>query len=874
MRRNAGAARARCVTISTLEQLHNAVVPACSVVVAGDIGGPDGYHAGDEAMFAANVARLRTLRPDVEVTAISRDPDWTARRYRVDAIPPIGFPSSPQAEPDRGLLWNQVLLNAGRFRTGGTVNSTDCGANVIAAIARADALIVSGGGNLCSRFAEHVYERMALIEIASSTGRRVLVLGQTLGPDLEPVHADLLARYLKRAAVVGVREACSASLAKSLGIPAADILRQLDDAWFLRPDASHAVPRSFIEQKRSSWIGVTLAPLPDRYANGGAVRSLARQLSAIMRATSADIVFMPHWNALEGPSDAGVMRQIIELLDEPERATLLPVHTAEAICWISRHAAMIITSRYHPTVFALSGAVPCVSIYSDEYSRVRQMGALGHAGFEQHAIDLDSCLNGLLASVALELWQNRVTAREKLLSCFPCWHRMEAAKWSRVARVLGWAAGGIEARISGHDELLQPTQFDGSHEVGVSAPCIEPSRKPMTRGERPLANVSAVILSRDGTSRLERCLDSIAHYDCGEIVVCVDRMTTDQTMRIARRFTDKVYLLQTAGYIEPSLRKMASLCSNEFILRIDDDEALGGDWHREPVRWMAGFNDITHFFVPRRWIVPPGDQFIADPPWFPDFQMRLFRNDPSLITWPDEIHVPTIVKGRGLIRTDRWIDHYNLVVRSREEREEKCRKYRTLRPGKHLSQFYLWEESSVQLVSTGRAGFACAVNRALPLLEPESNQVLADYELGAEIRFHDGGNAERHEAGDWSHAETWGTWTDGNHASLSFRTKQPLFNALQLTVTVQAYVRPKHPSVRVFIVCGNTFIAEWEIGSPEVRERVLTIPQAVVAQRHPFSVAFFIVNPASPKELEESDDGRLLGLGFTSVRLSSISPIK
>src|SRR4051794_10462441 len=70
-----------------------AVLPVRSVVIAGDIGGPDGYHAGDEAMFAANVAWLRALRADVEITAISRDPDWTARRYGVDAVPLIGFPA-------------------------------------------------------------------------------------------------------------------------------------------------------------------------------------------------------------------------------------------------------------------------------------------------------------------------------------------------------------------------------------------------------------------------------------------------------------------------------------------------------------------------------------------------------------------------------------------------------------------------------------------------------------------------------------------------------------------------------------------------------------------------------------------------------------
>jgi hypothetical protein len=313
------------------------------------------------------------------------------------------------------------------------------------------------------------------------------------------------------------------------------------------------------------------------------------------------------------------------------------------------------------------------------------------------------------------------------------------------------------------------------------------------------------------------------------------------------------------------------LCSNDFVLRLDDDEALGGDWAGEPVHWTAGFNDLTHFFLPRRWIVPPGDQFIADLPWFPDFQMRLFRNDPTLITWPREIHDVTMVEGRGLIRTDRWIDHFDLVSRSREEREEKCRRYKALRPAKHLSHFYLWEDSTVQLLPTGDAGYARALEGALRPLQPKRMRGLGNYEVGSEIQFRYGGDADRYQSGDWSHAEPWGTWTDGHKAVLNLQMKEPVKNAMELAVVAHAYVRPKHPKLRVFVLAGRAMLAEWEIDSPEIQERILTIPQSAMAQGVPFSISFFIVNPASPHELEESADGRLLGLGFWSVRLSRIS---
>jgi polysaccharide pyruvyl transferase WcaK-like protein len=836
-------------------------------LIAGDIGGPDWYHAGDEAMFAANVARLRTLCPDIEITAISRHPQWTAQRYRIHAIPPIGFPATMEAQADRQRLWNDVVGRVEQVQTSGTVNGGDRAAAAIAAVARADAVIVSGGGNLRSAFAEHIYERMALVHAAIALGTPALVLGQTIGPDLEPEHADLLARHLKRAALVGVRESHSASVAASLGVDADRILRQLDDAWFLRP-GNCPIPRTFVARKESPWIAVTLAAFSDLHACEEAIHAFAGQLSAIMRGTGAEVVFIPHWNALgDCPSDARIARRLTEFLDQPSRVTILPVHSAEAICWMTRQAAMVITSRYHATVFALSGTVPCLSIYSDEYTRVRQSGALSHASMEEHAIDMDSCLAGRLAPAALALWRQRASVQQQLLSYEPSWRRVETTKWSRVADLLGLSAGDGAISFPAHDDLVLPAHHDIPETTAVSEINNIPAQRSKVRKHGPLAEVSAVILSKNGAGRIERCLESIARYDFGEIVVCVDRTTTDQTTRIARRFTDQVHLVETLGYIEPSLMAMSSLCSKAFVLRIDDDETLGGDWHQR-VDWVSKFNEITHFFVPRRWLVPPGDKFIADEPWFPDLQLRFYRNDPGLITWPDKLHEPMAVQGGGLILTDRWIDHSDLLVRSREYRKAKCSNYRTVRPAKHLSHFYLWEDLPVQILPVDTAGFCCAMERSVS--KPARNARSCNtYDLGSEILFNHGGNSDAYRAGEWADPERWGTWTDGHRATLTFVVREAPSVPVELTVVANAYVRAKHPNLRVFVVCGRTILAEWLLDTADVQELKVPIPLMLMAEKGPLTVAFQIVNPVSPNEMGESEDRRQLGLGFRSVRLNS-----
>ena len=380
--------------------------------------------------------------------------------------------------------------------------------------------------------------------------------------------------------------------------------------------------------------------------------------------------------------------------------------------------------------------------------------------------------------------------------------------------------------------------------------------------------ISAVVLTKNGAGRIERCLQSILHSRfADEIVVCIDRETSDGTWSIVRHYTDKIHTLQTRGYIESVLAEMAGLCSGDWILRIDDDEALGGDWRREPIESLIHFNDITHFWTPRRWIVPPGGCFISNEPWFPDLQLRLFQNDRDLIAWPVEIHEPMDVEGRGLVLADRWVEHYNLVVYDHQSREERCRNYRRLRPEKHLSTYYLYEQQDTRWLPADVAGFVHAIGnipirQARKCVSPRS-----DYEPGDEIRFDATANGAQYRLDGWSNPEPWGTWTDGHRAVLRIPLARPFRGSARLLVEANAFVSAKHPWLRVCVLCGNEIVGEWAIDSPEPAERSLTIPASLLAGRERLTLAFHIVNPISPAECGESPDQRRLGLGIRRLRL-------
>jgi hypothetical protein len=357
-------------------------------------------------------------------------------------------------------------------------------------------------------------------------------------------------------------------------------------------------------------------------------------------------------------------------------------------------------------------------------------------------------------------------------------------------------------------------------------------------------------LTKNGAGRLERCLQSIAVAGMvRELVVFVDHTTTDESESIARRFTPNVHLLETAGLMELSLSRMVAACSGDYVLRVDDDETLGGQWD-VPVDYATNEAGFTHFRIPRRWLIPGEDGFLSSGDWFPDLQLRLFRNDPALIRWPSDLHEHMAVEGPGGILWDRWINHHVLWQHSRADRERKAEAYRRRRPDKHLSHFYLWEEQPVRVSPTGPSG-----------------SIVAPIVSGETVGFGSEGTAAPYMLGGWSQPEPWGTWTDGERAVLRLPLMQVPRGPVEIALEAEAFIRPDHPQLRVSVLCEQAVVAEWDISTPDAATYAASIPERLTADKGALTLALAIDNPKSPRDLEESTDVRRLGLGVRWLRL-------
>lgn len=92
-------------------------------------------------------------------------------------------------------------------------------------------------------------------------------------------------------------------------------------------------------------------------------------------------------------------------------AELLPVGTPRTVATLARGAAMLVTSRYHPAVFAGPTGVPIAALAADDYTAVKLRGTTGW--WEQRGVlDLAEAASPVGGTALTRLWEGRRDARE------------------------------------------------------------------------------------------------------------------------------------------------------------------------------------------------------------------------------------------------------------------------------------------------------------------------------------------------------------------------------------------------------------------------------------------------------------------------------
>ena len=456
------------------------VTEAPRVLVIGDIG-QHTYHVGDEAMTIASAQALS--EGGAAVTLMTRDVGHSARYIGAavnheagapyEYLPFFLFPWAP-AERELTLAALECILaqlHADRERPSITelvalpqvqalpdvlhplAQTVERMVEFADAIAAMDAVVVSGGGNLNSRYGWLLYERAAAVRAAEHAGVPVYVTGQSLGPVLSPEDAQVLERMLRTARSVTVREHSSLAWCRERGI---DARLSVDDAT----DYLAASPARTLHYAEGVSAGQALDELPERYVcvtvnecTEQQAQQIARLLDNMWREHGYAPVFLSHFGDPQNPEsgDIQVHQRIAEQLSPSTPAALLPILHADQSITVHCGAAFTLTSRYHPAVFSAAAGIPVLALVPDAFTQMRVGGALRQYGLGEFTLPL-----GMLAGGVPELMVAAALRHAAVAS---------DARRTELLEVLRAERSYLLAQILGSGKCAAPAPFPAVEQV-------------------------------------------------------------------------------------------------------------------------------------------------------------------------------------------------------------------------------------------------------------------------------------------------------------------------------------------------------------------------------------------------------------------------
>ena len=465
------------------------------VLVIGDIG-QHTYHVGDEAMTIASAQALS--EGGAAVTLMTRDVGHSARyigtavnreaaNHEVanheagapyEYLPFFLFPWAP-AERELTLAALECILaqlHTDRERPSITElvalpqvqalpevlhpleQTVERMVEFADSIAAMDAIVVSGGGNLNSRYGWLLYERAAAVRAAEHAGVPVYVTGQSLGPVLSPEDAQVLERMLRTARSVTVRERSSLAWCRERGI---DARLSVDDAT----DYPVASPARTLHYAEGISAGQALDELPEHYVcvtvnecTNQQAQQIARLLDGMWREHGYAPVFLSHYGDPQDPTSGDIQahQRIAERLSPSTPATLLPILHADQSIAVHRAAAFTLTSRYHPAVFSAAAGIPVLALVPDAFTQMRVGGALSLYGLGEFTLPL-----GMLAGGVPELMVAAALRHAAVTSDARRTELLEVLRAERAYLLAQILASGAEKL----DEVEAPAPFPAVEQV-------------------------------------------------------------------------------------------------------------------------------------------------------------------------------------------------------------------------------------------------------------------------------------------------------------------------------------------------------------------------------------------------------------------------
>ena len=339
-----------------------------------------GYHGfgncGDEAILKAMTTNIRGLAEDVDITALSHNPEFTKTEYNIKSVQ--------------------------RFNV----------FQVLSAIKHSD-IILSGGGTLLQNgtSTRSLLYYLSIIKLAKLFRKRVMLYANGIGPVTGKFNQRLVRSVINTVDVITLREKLSEADLRNIGVSNPNVTVTADAAFKLKSigddEAESLLLAEGFEDRGKPRIGVSVRAWSKAKYGDDYVTKIAKACDCIAD-TGKEIIFIP----MQFPSDIAISKRVASMMKNKSYILMKKYTPAEILGIVGRVDAMV-SMRLHTLIFAAVKNIPMVGIIYDPkieyYLKELDMPEGGDVRKEK----LDS---NKIASLTLDIFENMDRYKEVLKS--------------------------------------------------------------------------------------------------------------------------------------------------------------------------------------------------------------------------------------------------------------------------------------------------------------------------------------------------------------------------------------------------------------------------------------------------------------------------
>ena len=381
--------------------------------------GGSAINKGAEAMLQTVRAELGDRIPGASFFIGDR----RARQWHPEGVEALGFPHAPAQEPQGALRLARAVLHGVRAPEGPVHwlrHRRQLG--YFEALADAVDAAVDVSGFLFSDQRGTTGKRLVpLIEVFRRRGTPFVLLPQAWGPFEKPAVRDLAERAVGAADLAFARDDISYKHLSALVDGRVELAPDIAFLFRAAPDGPERMRELGLDPERPIAAIAPNMRVYERTGGEGEANLYGRALARVGRsllAEGAQVLLVPH--EILPPSDGGhddryLCRLVADALDAPGVAAVTDDRPAGDLKALIGVCELMVGSRFHALVAALSSGVPSVAVgWAHKYPEL-----LREFGLEGSVFDHNTLTAEALEAAVLDMWRRRGLVRESIAATLP-----------------------------------------------------------------------------------------------------------------------------------------------------------------------------------------------------------------------------------------------------------------------------------------------------------------------------------------------------------------------------------------------------------------------------------------------------------------------